>query len=892
MSTADALQRGRSPFVDNAVGALLDADGRIVRWTPEAARLLGIDARQVRGRPARELLDDPAGWPAMSELTDQQRAEGWSGEAVFRSGRGERLALSFQVLPLDAPDDSEHPDGSDTADGSGTADGPGTARYLVLAAPTPQIARWRQDQAFTSELFLQDRVGLAVFDERLRLVRTNTHLLPYSGLPPDLRGRRLGDFLQPQDAAAVERGLHDVLRTGRPLIGAEEIVRTIEDPSGGAVMAISAFRLQAPDGQVIGVTALFTDVTELHRSGERLALLHRATAAVGGSLSVAGTAEELAAVLAPPVAPATPVAAPPAPVRTGPGAGTTGPGAAPVPGLADLAVVDVAEAVFTGGEPTPGRDGRVLLRRAAVAVSAPPGAPAQGPGGPVAPPPPPPVGAAVHAHPDEQSVHTDFPASMAVPLRAGGRLLGRVAVHRAPNRPPYLPADLELLREIADRAALALDNARRYAREHRAAVGLQRSLLPPSQAETTAVSTASVYLPTDTASGIGGDWFDVIPLSSARVALVAGDVVGHGLAASATMGRLRTAVRTLADLDLEPDELLVHLDDLVAQLMVEAERPDEDEDEEHRAAEDREDDEAELDGPGAASRPPVGHGLWLDGTGDGTDEQQTVPFGATCVYAVYDPVSRRCAMASAGHPPPAVAAPDGRVTYVPLRPGPPLGVTGLPFEVTEVELEPGSLLALYTDGLLLGYADDLEEGMDALSHRLAAAANPPEGAVTPAGASLRQLGRDLVADLPAHRLTDDVTLLLARTRAVPAADTAGWTLDADPSGVARVREAATAQLRQWGLEELEFTTELVLSELVTNAIRYAGGPVGVRLIRAERLTCEVSDPSATQPRMRRARLTDEGGRGLYLVAQLTTRWGSRYTRRGKTIWAEQELPTG
>ncbi|MEV0193855.1 SpoIIE family protein phosphatase [Kitasatospora purpeofusca] len=860
MSTADALQRGRSPFVDNAVGALLDADGRIVRWTPEAARLFGLDTRQVHGRPVHELLADPSGWPAMSELTEGQRATGWSGEAVFRSGRGEQLPLSFQVLPLDAPA------------APAPQDGPGAARYFVLAAPTPQIARWRQDQAFTSELFLQDRVGLAVFDERLRLVRTNTHLLPYSGLPPDLRGRRLGDFLQPQDAAAVERGLHDVLRTGRPLIGAEEIVRTIEDPSGGAVMAISAFRLQAPDGQVIGVTALFTDVTELHRSGERLALLHRATAAVGGSLSVAGTAEELAAVLAPPAA-----------ART---AGATDP--APAPGLADLAVVDVAEAVFTGGEPAPGRDGRVLLRRAAVAVSAPPGAPAAGPGGPVAPPSPP-VGGAVHAHPDEQSVHTDFPASMAVPLRAGGRLLGRVAVHRAPNRPPYLPADLELLREIADRAALALDNARRYAREHRAAVGLQRSLLPPSQAETSAVSTASVYLPTDTASGIGGDWFDVIPLSSARVALVAGDVVGHGLAASATMGRLRTAVRTLADLDLEPDELLVHLDDLVAQLMVEAERPDEDDDE---GPDGLDAGTGALDGAGAASRPPVGHGVWSDGTGEGTDEQQTVPFGATCVYAVYDPVSRRCAMASAGHPPPAVAAPDGRVTYVPLRPGPPLGVTGLPFEVTEVELEPGSLLALYTDGLLLGYADDLEEGMDALAHRLAAAADPPEGAVPPAGASLRQLGRDLVADLPAHRLTDDVTLLLARTRAVPAADTAGWTLEADPSGVGRVREAATAQLRQWGLEELEFTTELVLSELVTNAIRYAGGPVGVRLIRAERLTCEVSDPSATQPRMRRARLTDEGGRGLYLVAQLTTRWGSRYTRRGKTIWAEQEIPAG
>ncbi|MFB6892195.1 SpoIIE family protein phosphatase [Kitasatospora sp. NPDC056327] len=839
MDTADALHRGRSPFVVNAVGALLDADGRIVRWTPEAERLLALSAAQVHGRRVHDLLDDPGQWPAMSELSEGQRTEGWSGEAVLRSGRGERLSLSYQVLPLDG----DPPSGADRT---------AVPRYFVLAAPTPQIARSRQDQAFTRELFLQDRVGLAVFDERLRLVRTNTHLLPYSGLPPDLRGRRLGDFLQPQDAAAVERGLRDVLRTGRPLIGAEEIVRTIEDPAGGAVMAISAFRLAAPDGQVIGVTALFTDVTELHRSGERLALLHRATAAVGGSLSVTATAEELATVLAAPAEGA---------------AGAQADGGA-VPGLADLAVVDVAEAVFTGGEAAPGRDGLVPLRRAAVATAGP---------GPDAPP----TGATVRADPAEPGSRTEAPAAMSVPLRAGGMLLGRVTVRRAPHRPPYLPADQELLREIADRAALALDNARRYAREHRAAVGLQRSLLPPSQAETTAVSTASVYLPTDTASGIGGDWFDVIPLSSARVALVAGDVVGHGLAASATMGRLRTAVRTLADLDLEPDELLVHLDDLVAQLMVEAERPDEDGIDAGTGA---------MDGPDAASLPPVGHGVWTEAGPEGADEQQTVPFGATCVYAVYDPVSRRCAMASAGHPPPAVATPDGRVTYVQVRPGPPLGVSGLPFEVTEVELEPGSLLALYTDGLLLGYADDLEEGMDELAHRLGAAASPPDGAVTPAGAPLRELGRDLVADLPAHRLTDDVTLLLARTREVPAEATAGWTLDADPAGVARVREAASEQLRTWGLEELMFTTELVLSELVTNAIRYAGGPVGVRLILAERLTCEVSDPSATQPRMRRARLTDEGGRGLYLVAQLTTRWGSRYTRQGKTIWAEQDLP--
>ncbi|MFF1906244.1 SpoIIE family protein phosphatase [Kitasatospora sp. NPDC058218] len=794
----------RPPFVDSAAGALLDADGRIVRWTREAERLLALPAHEVCGRPARELLADPATWAALlaehrAERAAQRSSQTWSGTALVRSGRGEELGIVFQVLPLED---------------AGPGEPPGAARYFVLAAPAGLVAQWRQDQAFTRELFLQDRVGLAVFDDQLRLVRTNTHLLPYTGLPPDLTGRRLGDFLQVEDADAVEQHLREVLRTGRPLVLSGELVRTIEAPRGGAAMAISAFRLQATDGQVIGVTALFTDVTELHRSGERLAVLHRATAAVGGSLSVTGTAEDLAAVLA--------------------------------PGLADLAVVEVAEAVFTGEEPAPGRDGRLLLRRTAVTgatdlLTDAEADPDADPAAVVFDTEGPPTAAGGAAEP---TAAEPTATRMAAPLRARGSLLGRVTVHRAAHRLAYEPADLDLLHEIAARAALALDNARRYTREHRAAVSLQRSLLPPAQTETAAVTTASVYLPTDTASGVGGDWFDVIPLSSARVALVAGDVVGHGLEASATMGRLRTAVRTLADLDLEPDELLVHLDDLVCQLLVEAGKPGDDGDW------------------------PVGH--------------RTGPFGATCVYAVYDPVSRRCAMASAGHPPPAVAAPDGTVEYVPVRPGPPLGVSGLPFEVAEVELAPGSVLALYTDGLIRGYGGDLDEGLAELRSRMAR-----PGTVT---APLRELGREIVEGHPAHRLADDVTLLLARTRAVPSDATATFSLEADPAAVAGVREQATAQLRSWGLEELVFTTELVLSELVTNAIRYAGGPVQVRLIRAERLTCEVSDPSATQPRMRRARLTDEGGRGLYLVAQLTGRWGSRYTRNGKTIWAEQDLP--
>lgn len=795
-------------LTDGAAGALIDTDGRVVGWTPGAEELLALPADRVCDRPARELLADGDAWPA---LLSGRSPGAWTGEAVVRTGDGGSLRVDFQVCPL-APE--------------------GPARYFVLAAPAGTVARWRQDQAFTRELFLQDRVGLAVFDEQLRLVRTNTHLLPYSGVPRDLHNRRLGDFLRAEDAEAIERRLREVLHSGSPLIRAEELARTLTNPGLGAVMAITAFRLQDRSGQVLGVTALFTDVTAPRRTTERLALLQRATAAVGASLSAAGTGEELAAVL--------------------------------VPSLADLAVVEIAEAVFTGDDPSPGPDGRVTLRRTAVV------------GQPEAAGPP--AGVEVLADPEAVEDITGPPMSMTAALRARGGLLGRVTVHRDAGTHPYEASDLDLLREIAIHAGLALDNARRYTREHRAAVGLQRSLLPPSQTDTVAVTTAGVYLPADTGTGVGGDWFDVIPLSSARVALVVGDVVGHGLAATATMGRLRTAVRTLADLDLEPDELLVHLDDLVSQLRVETD------DDSDRAGDTDEPDDTDEEEPDGLGRPSMRGWERID------------PVGATCLYAVYDPVSRRCTMASAGHPPPAVRSPDGSVAYVPVDPGPPLGVGGLPFETAEIDLEPGTLLALYTDGLVEGLADglpdgrertgdaDLDAGTAELARRLAAA-----GAGAPT-APLRELGREMVAGRPAHRRSDDVTLLLARTHAVPAEDTAAWPVEADPAAVSRVRALAARQLTDWGLDELAFTTELVLSELVTNAIRYAGGPVEVRLIRAGRLTCEVSDPSATQPRMRRARLTDEGGRGLYLVAQLSSRWGSRYTRDGKTIWSEQDLP--
>uniref|UniRef100_UPI00055B8EBC SpoIIE family protein phosphatase n=1 Tax=Kitasatospora azatica TaxID=58347 RepID=UPI00055B8EBC len=797
------MDDSRFPFLDGVAGVLVDGGGRILDCTAAAEQLLALPASTLRGRRVRELLIEPTEGGVDGE---GEPGLGWAGRATVRTGGDSPLDLEVRILTLRG-----------AAPGNRHA-----ARFVVLGAPADTADRWRQDEAFTRELFLQDRIGLAVFDEQLRIVRTNTHLLPYSGVPSSLPGGRLGDFLQPQDAEALESHLREVLRTGRPLVLAEELARTLVDPRSGRMMALSAFRLQAADGTVIGATVLFTDITEQYRARRRLALLHEVTAAAGHTLSITENAQHLADALA--------------------------------DGFADVAVVEIAAAVFTGAEPVPDADGRLLLRRTAVA-GPPEAVPA--PGDPVL------VGPAGDTGPEDPAEAW----TITVPLNARGLLLGRITARRDRWKDTYEEEDRALMREIGARAALGLDNARRYAREHRAAIGLQRSLLPPAVRSVAAVSTASVYLPTDTVGGVGGDWFDVIPLSSARVALVVGDVTGHGLHASATMGRLRTAVRTLADLDLEPDELLVHLDDLVAQLLVES------------ALVADIDLDAEF-GAGSASVAASEYASKARPARPGRPEPST--FGGTCLYAVYDPVARVCTVASAGHPPPAVAYPDGTADFLPVAPGPPLGVGGLPFESVRVELPEGSVLALYTDGLIERGEGDIDAGMAELLRRLAL--------VSAGQGSLRAAGQQLVADLPPTRLQDDVTLLLARTKTVPAADTAVWSVEPDPAAVAKVREDATAQLAAWGLAELAFTTELVLSELVTNAIRYAGGPVTVRLIRADALTCEVSDGSSTQPRMRRARLTDEGGRGLYLVAQLTSRWGSRYTVSGKTIWTEQELP--
>ncbi|MFI8339372.1 SpoIIE family protein phosphatase [Streptomyces sp. NPDC085639] len=420
-----------------------------------------------------------------------------------------------------------------------------------------------------------------------------------------------------------------------------------------------------------------------------------------------------------------------------------------------------------------------------------------------------------------------------VPLLARGAILGVASFYRSTDPAPYGDDDRSLAQELAARASLCIDNARRYTREHTLALSLQHSLLPRDLPEQSAVEVAHRYLPAE--SGVGGDWFDVIPLSGTRVALLVGDVVGHGLHAAATMGRLRTAARNFAELELAPDELLTHLDNLMVRL-------------------DREE------------------------GGDGPDSASTGIVGATCLYAIYDPTSQQCTMARAGHPPPALVRPDGSVSLLELPAGPPLGLGGLPFESVEIRLPEHSQLVLYTDGLIEDRHRDVDVALDALNRALAHPDRAPE-----------ETCRAVLDAVAPEHPADDIALLVARTNALPADRIATWDVAADPALVSEIRAASVSQLERWGLEESAFATELLLSELVTNAVRYGSAPIRVRLIHDRNLICEVHDASSSAPRMRQSATTDEGGRGLFLVAQLAQAWGTRYTTDGKVIWAECTL---
>ncbi|WP_405954350.1 SpoIIE family protein phosphatase [Streptomyces phaeochromogenes] len=814
-SEESGVARRRFDMADAAV-VLLDARMAVAGWTGDAERLFGYRGAEVVGRAAAELLM-PEDAERLPDLTRRcGRNGGWTGLLAVRHRDGHPVVTTVRAVPAVE-----------------AAEGP--PRWVVLAADSTGAAGWDMSRTVLERLASHSPIGIAIVDADLRYVWSNAALEQFGGGPAHQRiGKRLADIQPGLNAQALEAVMRQVLETGEAVVGYEHVGTVRSAPHRDTAHAMSFTRLDDDHGNPIGVYYTVVDVTERYRARQRLTLLDQAGKRLGRTLDVMRTAQELADVA--------------------------------VPGLADFVTVDLLETVLEGGEPVAGplsgTDAMPLRRAGHQSVNE--GVPeAVVEIGEVAAylPEAPPIRAltggtswieerldplapewATGIAGDRAATFLDLGlhTAMIVPVRARGTMLGITTFFRRHRQDPFDQDDLGLAEEFVGRAALCLDNARRYTRERDAALVLQRHLLPHRLPEQDAMEVAACYRPADELTGLGGDWFDVIPLSGARVALVVGDVVGHGIEAAAAMGRLRAAVQTLADLDLPPEEVLAHLDDLVDRAGYE-------------------------DDTEAAPR------------ADGVRAK-----GASCLYAVYDPVGGRCSMAAAGHGLPAIVAPDGTVDFPELPPGPALGVSGPPFESVELPLAEGSVLALCTDGLLAaeGPAPQRDAAADRERLRRVLEQRAP---------SLDDRCQAVVEALVPARPPDDVVLLMARARRLDAERTVSWELSGDPAAVADVRKRTSRQLCEWGLDELTFTTELVVSELVTNAIRHASGPIRLRLIMSRTLVCEVWDASPTAPHLRHPKTTDEGGRGLFLVSQFTQRWGTRYTQDGKIIWTEQSL---
>ncbi|MEU5085319.1 SpoIIE family protein phosphatase [Streptomyces sp. NPDC021356] len=828
--------------ITSAAVAIVDSEGLIVRWSPGAQELLGRPAPEVLRRPVGSLF--AGGDPAAVVPRLRRIRRDWEGVVALRHRDGHTVRLAVRVCPLAA--------------------GTGPPEWLVAACDAADRRRREMDAALARGLLEQSPLGVAVLDTAMRYRWGNAAMAAMEDPAESARGparagadgaedpRRGAAGAQGAGPGAAGTGLTGTAGGGRTRGGrarASPVVSrqarqtllsghchvTLDPvpprpgprgalcPGGSRLRAF--FPLKDASGRTLGICYTAVDLTGRDPARQRLALLNAASEHIGTSLDLDRTVRELAEVLVPQIADFVAVDLLDVVRARGMTAAWPERRAATLRRTAHLSIQeDEPDRVVGEGEPTrypvrsPQR--RCLATGEPLRVSA--------------------VGLTTPWVADDPArwhklirlgVHTH----LVVPLRARGVTMGVVTLMRWKNPDFFDEDDLLLVTELVARAAVCVDNARRYAREHRAALTLQTSLLPPALPAHSAVEVAHRYLPADAESGVGGDWYDVIPLSGARVALVVGDVVGHGLHAAASMGRLRAAVQTLADLDLAPDELLARLDDLVVRLSEEA--------------------EAAAEGP--------------------------TEVGATCVYAVYDPIARKIVVARAGHPSPAIAHLDEPVEFPDIPAGPPLGLGGLPFECAEVPVEEGSVIALYTDGLIEASDRDVDVGMERLCFTLAHPDRP-----------LEEICDVMVRTLLPDRPRDDVAFLIARTHVLSSDRVAYWEVPADPAQVHVARGAVAGQLSRWGLAEAAFSTELIVSELLTNAIRHACGPIGLRLIHERTLICEVSDGASTSPHLKRAHSTDEGGRGLFLVAQVALRWGTRYTGCGKTIWAEQQLPRG
>ena len=785
---------------------LLQADGRILHWSEDAEALLGYPADEAVGSFAARLLVTEAELPGVSAMFGRIMAgDGWSGVFPLRHRDGQVVELEFRTYPITGPG--------------------GAPLLLATASDVRSLREVESDLAILDGFFTQSPIGLAVYDPDLRFVRLNEALARINGLPvEDHLGRRISGLLPGLNSAEMEQVMRRVLATGRPVVDARSHGRTPGDPDREGAWSASYFRLEDTTGRVLGVSSSIIDVTERYhaearaaRAQERLTMLAEATAGIGTTLDLQRTAEELVEAV--------------------------------VPRFADFVTVDLLEPVLRGEEPVRlAADSPVRLRAVAVGEAYDSGMAqtadtvgesyaydAERPytqclrsGRPL-----------LRAHVDEAvfaglvssqdrvapGMAAGIHSYLMVPLLARGMVLGGSEFVRMRNPEPFTPADVAFAEELVARAAIAIDNARLYRRERETALTLQRSLLPQEIHRTLGLEIAYRYLPSSVVSEVGGDWFDVVPLSCGRVALVVGDVMGHGIRAAATMGQLRTVARTLATLDLPPEQVLTRLDETAT------------------------------------------------GIGDGQF--------ATCICAVFDPVERSVSVASAGHLPPVWVSPKGVARRIDLPPGVPLGVGGVAFESTVFTVPEGAVMTIYTDGLVERRGEDLDVGIDRLVRTL-----------SQSGRTLEESCDAVLAALATDGAEDDIAMIMGRVLPVPADRIATFTLNGSGRLPGNARRFTRTTLERWGLSALSDFAELLVSELVTNALLHADAPRRLRLFRDRVLTVEVADAGGQTPQLRETGEQEEGGRGMFLVGELAHRWGSRITRNGKVVWAELELPLG
>ncbi|MFD5713332.1 SpoIIE family protein phosphatase [Streptomyces pharetrae] len=632
----------------SVASVVLDAEGRIVLWSPQAEELFGYPAHEALGQYAARLMVHEQHLDLVIELFADVMAtgQGWAGAFPVRHKDGSTRLVEFRNMRL--------------------LDVRGDVYALGLAADQSTVRRLERDVALSSRMVAQSPIGLAVLDTGLRYVSVNPALERIDGLRAEEHlGRTVHQVLPKMDPDALESAARRVMDTGRSVVDRTSVGRTPADPDEDHVWSVSLYRLEDAFNTVLGVALSVVDVTEQHRAGveaetarRRLALIADASTRIGTTLDLELTARELAEVA--------------------------------VPELADVAAVDLLAAVVEGRRSSLGPAEAAVIRALAVRAENSPDALA------AADPP----GQVARYGPDRlvtQCVRTGRPvlvpqvkdgdlpriarspeaavllgragvhSYLAVPLIARGEVLGALDLKRTGNPVPFGQDDLLLARELAARAAVQIDNARWYQNARDTALALQRSLLPSHPPVTGGLEVASRYQPAGATTEVGGDWFDVIPLEDGKTALVVGDVMGSGINAAATMGRLRTATNTLAVLGLDPARLLEHLDRIT----------------------------------------------------EGLDHSI-----ATCLYAVHDPRRRQCRIANAGHLPPVRVRAGRGPELLDLPTGAPLGVGGVAFATTEFGLDPGDQLVLYTDGLVETRRHSLDERLGTLLSLLDGPARP------------------------------------------------------------------------------------------------------------------------------------------------------------------------